>query len=138
MLKILAIILAIHSFSVLAHNMPERVKRYKIIDAIKGKLDQAYLEERNIKISPTPFSPDIELQLARFESGDQDLDKIEIKFYQREIPYLLSCTLLSGEYGRDGWALYFLKYKDCKLKNLYTSKERSIELNTKPWKDWKY
>lgn len=136
-MRVLAILITILSLTSkgFAHNMPETIKKDKIIEAMAHLTKN--ITPYDIHIEASPLTLDLDFQLSRFESGDKDIDSFTLTTTIDEEDYILKCDLLSGEYGRER-AIYFLIYKNCSLQNLKTEQSTSISITTQSWDDWKY
>lgn len=119
----------------MAHNMAEELKKDKIIEAVAHITED--VTHFDINITANPLKLDLDLQLARFDSGDKDIDKVVVSTVINGTDYQIDCDLLSGEYG-DAKAIYFLIYRNCVLLNLNDFKAKDIKLSAQFWDDWKY
>lgn len=117
------------------HNMPESIKKDKIIEAVSFVTKN--ITHYDIYIESTPLTLDFDFQLSRLEDGDKDIDSFYSVTQIDGEEFQLTCDLLSGEYGRER-ATYFLIYKNCKLKNLRTQKVTLLQFPAQSWDDWRY
>lgn len=131
----ISLFIALLSLQSFAHNMSEEKKREKIKRAIASF--SSSIGYYDIEISNAPFKFDYQLQAARLDSGDQDIDEFSVKLNYQEKDYSIKCDLLSGEYGETK-TIYFMVYKNCNLINLTSYKTQAIKLKTQTWDDWRY
>ena len=127
----------IYAFSnmAMAHNMSDDLKKAKIMEAVSHITKN--VTHYDISISSNIASLDLKLHSSRFDSGDQDIDKIIVTSQIGATYYQIDCDLISGEYGDDR-PIYFLVYKNCTLINLDNFKIKSIKLSKQAWNDWRY
>ena len=115
--------------------MSDDLKKEKIQEALSAlSHDIGYYD---IKISAAPFALEYDLQMARFEEGDKDIDKFTVLLDIGDVPHQVNCNFLSGESGEHK-AIYFIVYKSCELINFDTYKTTTFEPPTQFWNDWKY
>jgi len=135
-MKNIAILLCLlFSTSVVAHNMSEETKKTKILTALHDYSTQIGFYD--IDISSSPFKLDLDLQLARLDDGDKDIGDFIAKLNYKGEEHRIECDILTGEYGATK-AIYFMIFRNCTLKNLNSYLTVNIDLNAKPWTDWKY
>ncbi len=136
MKRILLVALSLFTFSSLAHNMSRDTK----VKFIKKSLKPFYTEEvstNDIEISANPLSFNYSFQKLRQESGDHDIDKLNIQVLINNTPHEIECDMMTIEVEGSP-CLYIMVFEDCTHENLETFDESEILLETQQWNDFKY
>ncbi len=131
---IITLLVLSHSFAH-AHNMSEKMKREKIADAVSEYGSEFGYYDLSIK--SVPLKLDWELQKARLETGDKDIEEFNLNLNIEGKEHQITCDFISGEVG-EGLATYFIHYKNCKLIEVETNLIQEIKLKQQVWQDFQY